>query len=230
MFKPELKRLYLYFITDSFWQTRAWSLQTDWSSCVRAKQRSYYFISQANCTALWQMLVEMSHGPWWDKSTLKHNLHIEQKLCLSKNCHYVFFPSMHMLCVGRLNKRSWILILTWAFASSMVQHQTLSLQGNSSLTTQENPSCSHTDKQHRWRVPWYCQRRHAPASPTCREINPTFPKRQPDTQWALPAEHCYKFIALSNTLTVNLIFYIFFIKWALFTDHRDAYHCLLNSC
>lgn len=129
MFKTESKRLHLYFITASFWQIRAWSLQTDWSSCVTAKHRSNYFISQVNCTALWQMLVEMSHGPWWDKSTLKHNLHIEQKLCLSKNCHYAFFPSMRTLCVRRLNKRSWILILTWAFASSMEPHQTPSLHG-----------------------------------------------------------------------------------------------------
>lgn len=26
------------------------------------------------------------------------------------------------------------------------------------------------------------------------QINPIFPKQQPDIQWALPANHCYKFV------------------------------------
>lgn len=36
--------------------------------------------------------------------------------------------------------------------------------GNSSLTTQENPSGSHTAKQHMQMPLWYCQMKHAPAS------------------------------------------------------------------
>lgn len=70
---------------------------------------------------------------------------MEQKLCLSEYRHYAFFfPSMHLLCVGRLSKRSWILILTWAFASNMESHQTPSLHGKLfTHHTEESPLFPH---------------------------------------------------------------------------------------
>lgn len=151
-------------------------------------------------------LVSWTHGSWSDKSTLRSNLHIEQKLCLSKNCHYPFFLVCTCFVLGVWIKEAgssyWLGLLPPTWSHIQLPWETLH-----SPHRKITPIPTLTSGM--YGGPCGIARQGMPLL-SADQINPTFPIRQPDIQSALPTDHCCKCITLRNTLTVNLILDIYF--------------------